>query len=471
VAAPTKPISPWIVLFSTSLATFAVFLDTTIGFVSFPAISATFRSAGPDTVSWVLNAYTLVFAALLIPAGRIADRVGRRKMFLIGVVVFTTGSVLCGLSPTVELLIAAEMAEAIGAAILIPSSLALVLQTFPREKVPVAVAIWGAISAVAGAVGPTVGAVIVDEFGWRWAFFINVPVGLASFVLARRVLPEGREANPGRLPDAWGVVALAGGVAAATYAIVESSTWGWASVRFAVWMAAAIALVGCFVWRSSSVANPAIHLSMFRERNFRWANAATLLFAIGFNAMFLGNILFLTRVWGYSILRAGLAVAVGPSVVAVTAPVFGKLAGRIGQRRLLIPGGMVWAAGGAYLIVRADLSPDYLGVYLPAVLCTGLGVALCLPQLSSAAVQALPPDQLGTGSAVGQSLRNLGATLGVATVIAFTANATLDPLAAFHRVWWLLVASGVGVTVLSLQLRTARAAGHAATPVPVVAEL
>lgn len=451
------PASPWVVLFSTSLATFAVFLDTTIGFVSFPAISATFRSAGPDTVSWVLNAYTLVFAAMLIPAGRLADRLGRRRMFLVGVLAFTTGSMLCGVAPSIGFLIAAEMAEAVGAAILVPASLALVLQTFPREKVPMAVAIWGAISAVAGAVGPTLGAVVVDDLGWRWAFFINLPVGIGSFILARRVLPEGRESNPGRFPDLVGVVALALGVASLTYAIVESPSWGWASVRFAAWVLAGASLLGVFVWRSATVPNPAIQLSLFAEHNFRWANAATIVFAIGFNAMFLGNILFLTRVWGYSILRAGLAVAVGPSVVALTAPRFGKLAGRIGQRRLLLPGGLVWAAGGAYLLVRATEVPDYLHVYLPAVLCTGLGVALCLPQLSSVAVQALPPDLLGVGSAVGQSLRNLGATLGVALTIAFVAAAGDDPMASFHRVWWLLVASGAGVSLLSSTLRTSRA--------------
>src|SRR4051812_37228599 len=172
--------SPRVVLLSTGLAVFAVFLDTTIGFVTFPAISAEFHAAGPSTVSWVLNAYTLAFAALLIPAGRLADRVGRRKMFLIGVVVFTAGSMLCGLAPTVGVLIAAEILEAVGAAILVPASLALVLQTFPRERVPVAVAIWGAIGAAAGAAGPALGAAIVNWLNWRWAFFLNLPVGIVS---------------------------------------------------------------------------------------------------------------------------------------------------------------------------------------------------------------------------------------------------------------------------------------------------
>ena len=352
--------NPWIVLTSTSLAVFAVFLDTTIGFVAFPAISETFSSAGASTVSWVLNAYTLVFAALLIPAGRLADRIGRRRMFLSGVVVFTVGSMLCGLSPTVGVLIGAEMLEAVGAAMLVPASLALVLQTFPREKVPVAVAIWGAIGAVAGAFGPTLGALVVSNLSWRWAFFINLPVGIVSFFLGRAVLPEGKEANPGRIPDPASVAVLAAGIALVVYAVVETEHTGWASGRFVGVLTAGLVLLALFVDRCRRVPNPLIHLELFRSQNFRWANAAMMVYAVAFSAMFLGNVLFLTRVWDYSILRAGLAISVGPLIVAVTAPFLGRLAGRIGQRSLLIPGGVVWALGAAILLLRATDTPAYL---------------------------------------------------------------------------------------------------------------
>lgn len=456
---PRKARSEWVVLASTGLAVFAVFLDTTIGFVSFPAISETFQAAGPSTLSWVLNAYTLVFAALLIPAGRLADRVGRRKMFLIGVLVFTTGSMLCGLAPTVGFLIAAEMLEAVGAAILVPASLALVLQTFPAAKVPVAVAIWGAIGAVAGAAGPTLGALVVSNLSWRWAFYINLPVGVFSFFLGRAVLPEGREAHPGRLPDPFGVVLLAGGFALLTFGIVKTNAWGWSSTQFLLTVVAALTMLGTFAFRCARVSNPVIHLDLFRVNNFRWANAAMIVFAVGFNAMFLGNVLFLTRVWQYSILRAGLAISVGPLIVAATAPFFGKLAGRIGQRPLVVPGGLLFGGGGLLLIARATTTPDYVGVYLPAVLFTGLGVALCLPQLSSAAVQGLAPDQLGSGSAVGQAVRNLGSTCGVALVVALTTGLTaVNALDGFHHVWWLLAGCGATVSVLATRLVHARPA-------------
>ena len=406
-------------------------------------------------MSWVLNAYTIAFAALLIPFGRLADRVGRRRTFLVAAVVFTVASMLCGLAPNVEILILARVVQAIGAAALVPASLALVLQTFPRERVPMAVAIWGAIGAVAGAAGPTLGALVVENLSWRWAFYINLPVGIVSVVLGRRVLPEGREAHPGRLPDPLGVVMLATALALAAYGIVKTNDWGWTSTTFITVMMSAAVLLALFVLRCSRVANPLLDLSLFRANNFRWANAAMIIYATGFTAMFLGNILFLTTVWGYSILRAGMAISVGPLIVAVTAPFFGRLAGRIGQRRLLMPGGLIWAAGGVFLLVRATTTADYLGTYLPAVIMTGLGVALVLPQLSSAAVQGLPPDRFGSGSAVNQAVRNLGSTFGVAMVIAFTTGlAAADALDGFHHVWWLLVVSGVLVSLLSTRLRT-----------------
>jgi hypothetical protein len=222
-------------------------------------------------------------------------------------------------------------------------------------------------------------------------------------------------------------------------------------------------ILGSFVLRSSRVTNPVLHLGLFRINNFRWANAAMIVYAAGFSALFLGNVFFLTRVWGYSILRAGLAISLGPAIVAATAPRLGKLAGKIGQKKLLMPGGLFWIAGSVYLIVRASTRPDYVGVYLPAVILTALGVAFCLPQLSSAAVQGLPADQFGVGSAAGQAVRNLGSTFGVALVVAFTAEAgASNALAGFHRVWWFLAASGLVVSLLATRLVTMKAPAGAA---------
>jgi EmrB/QacA subfamily drug resistance transporter len=445
--------NPWVVLASTSLAVFAVFLDTTILFVAFPSIRGAFSSTAPSSLSWILNAYTIVFAALLIPAGRLADRVGRRRTFLTAAVVFTVASMLCGLAPTVVFLVGARVLQAAAAAALVPASLALVLQTFPHHKIPVAVAIWGAVGAIAGAAGPTLGALVIENLGWRWAFYINLPVGIISFVVGRRVLPEWREPNPGRVPDPAGIAILAAGLALAAYGIVQTDEWGWGSTRFVVCEAVAVALLAVFAGRCSRVQNPVLDLTLFESRSFRWANAAMLIYATGFSAMFLSNVLFLTSVWHYSILRAGMAISIGPLIVAVTAPLFGKLAGRVGQRRLLIPGGLVWGFSGVLLINRVTLHPDYVSHYLPSVILSGLGVAMCLPQLSSAAVQGLPPHRFGSGSAVSQAVRNLGSTLGVAAAVAFTAALVPESaLDSFHHVWWLLVVSGVTVSILATRL-------------------
>ncbi len=442
-------------LLSTGLAVFAVFLDTTIGFVTFQAIGRTFPTS-PSTLSWVLNAYTLVFGAMLIPAGRLADRIGRRRVFLMGVVVFTVGSMACGLAPSLGLLIAAEALEAVGAALLIPSSLALLLRAFDQSRIPVVVAIWGAISASAGAAGPPLGALLVGHLSWRWAFFINLPVGIFSFVLGRRVLAESREATAGRLPDPLTVGLLAIGMASLTLAVVQTGPWGWLGVRTIAALLVGLALLGAFVVRARHVPNPVLRLELFHNRDFRWANIAALTFAVGFNAMFLSNVLFLTTVWRYSILRAGVAIALGPAIVALTAPRFGRLAGRIGQRAVLIPGGIVYALSGLLLLGRAGTDPSYLAEYLPAVVCSALGVAMCFPQFSSAAAATLPADQYGSGSAVVQATRYLGGSFGIALVIAFTSART--DIGGFRHAWILIAAVGLTVSLASTRLTRRSAA-------------
>lgn len=438
-----------IILLSTGLAVFAVFLDTTIGFVTFQAIGKTFPTSS-STLSWVLNAYTLVFGALLIPAGRLADRIGRRRVFLMGVVVFTVGSMACGLAPNLGLLIAAECLEAAGAALLIPSSLALLLRAFDPSRIPVVVAIWGAISAAAGAAGPPIGALLVSHLSWRWAFFVNLPVGFVSFLLARRVLSESKETEAARMPDALTVILLAAGMGCVTLAIVQSNEWGWSGDKTIFAFAFGVVLLVTFVLRARMIPNPVLHLDLFHNRDFRWANTAAFVFAVGFNAMFMSNVLFLTNVWNYSILRAGLAIALGPAIVALTAPRFGKLASRIGQRAVLIPGGLVYAAGGTLLFVRVGVEPAYLSHYLPAVIFTGLGVAMCFPQFSSAAAATLPANQYAAGSAVTQSTRYLGGSFGVAAVIAFTSGH--HGIRGFRHGWLLICAVGLVVSLASSRL-------------------
>jgi hypothetical protein len=249
-------------------------------------------------------------------------------------------------------------------------------------------------------------------------------------------------------------VLIAASSALLALGIVESDDWGWVDGRTVAALVAGLVLLGVFLVDQRRSTAPALDLDLFRARDFRWANGAMLVFGIAFAAMFFGSILFLTDVWGWSVLKAGLAISPGPAVVAVLAPRFGKLAGRVGQRPLLLLGGLAYASGGVWRLVFLDGTADYLVEYLPSMLLTGLGVALCFPQLGSAAAQSLPPNRFGVGGAVNQAVRQFGATLGVALTIALLGEPTglLDALARFDRIWWLIVIGGLGTSILCLPI-------------------
>jgi len=440
-----------------SLAVLAVFLDTTVLFVAFPDIISSFPDVAPAQLSWVLNAYTIVFAALLVPVGKLADRVGHKRAFLGGSMLFTGASIACGLAPSSELLIVFRVVQAIGAAALLPSSLALVLRAFPPHKIPFAVAIWGATGAVAGAVGPTLGAALIEYGGWRWVFFANIPIGIVTVVVGRRVLHESSDPDA-VVPAPLGVLLVALAAALVSLGVVESETWGWADRRTVGSIALGLALLVAFVAHQRRTRAPAVDLELFSIGNFSWGNAATVAFSIAFTAMFFSSILFLTQVWQYSTLKAGLAIAPGPLMVAILAPFLGTLAGRIGQRPMLITGGILFAIGGVLRLLLLDAEPDYVLAWLPSLLFTGLGIGLCLPQLSSVVAQALPPNRLGVGGGVNQAVRQFGGTLGVALTIALVATPTsiTEAIDNFDLVWWLLVAGGLVTAALALPVRTRR---------------
>lgn len=456
---------PWRTVAISSLAVFAVFLDTTVLFVAFPDITASFSDVDPAQLSWVLNGYTIVFAALLVPVGKLADRRGHKTMFLTGSAVFTAASLLCAVAVAPWMLIAARVAQAAGGAALVPSSMALVLRGTPRERVPVVLALWGATGAIAGAVGPTLGAALVEAGGWRWVFVVNLPVGVITVLLGRRMLTESRD-QATVLPAPLGVGLVVVGAVLVSLGLVRGEEWGWTSAATIGSIAAGLAVFAVFVLHQSRTSAPAMDLALFASRNYRWANVATLAFGIAFTAMFMSSILFLTQVWQWSILKAGFGVAPGPLLVGVLAPNIGRLAARIGQRPLLLAGGLFYATGGLWRLVMLDAEVDYPRDYLPSMMFTGIGVALCLPQLQSVIGQSLPADRLGVGGAVNQAVRQFGGTLGVALAVGLTSQQSdvADALASFDKVWWVIIGGGLLTTLLSLPLRTAVAAAGQSAP-------
>ncbi|NBN90328.1 MAG: DHA2 family efflux MFS transporter permease subunit [Actinobacteria bacterium] len=443
-----------VILGIAGLAALATYLDTTLLFVAFPDIKASFGDSPASTLSWVLNAYTIAFAALLVPAGKIADRLGHRRAFLIGSATFTIASMVCGLAPNVQLLIVARVAQGVGAAILVPSSLALVMAAFPRERLPQTIAIWGAIGASSSALGPSLGGLIVDTMGWRWAFFINLPVGIVTVVAGIRFLHESKSSSV-RLPSPVGVILVALTAGALSYGVAGTSAVGWAGTRTIVLLVSGLVLLLFFIAHQRRTDAPTLNLELFSLRNFRWGNLAMFSFSLSFIAMFFGLILFLVNVWGWSVLKAGFGVAPGPAVAALLAPQFGKLAGRIGQRPLIAAGGLLFAASGVYRLLFLDGSVNYVVDFALPLALSAPAVGMVFPQVTSAAAQALPADRIGVGGATTQAIRQFGGSLGVAMAIAFVGKATVrdEVLAGFDRIWILVVAGGVATTLFSLALR------------------
>lgn len=396
---------------------YLAFLDTTIVNTSFPDIAASFPEAERSELSWILDSYFIVLAALLVPAGGIADRLGRKRVFLAGLAAFAVTSVACAVAPTWEALVAARVLQGASAAILAPVSLALVLPEFPPARRATAVGVWGAAAALAAGSGPPLGGVLVEIADWRWIFLVNVPLAGLALLAGRRALVESRDEAATALPDLPGAGVAALALGALALGIVEGPGWGWGSAEVLGCFAAAVVLLAVLARRCLAHPRPIVDPDLLRIASFRRANLGLLLFATAFFSMILGNILFLTSVWGYSVLDAGLATIPGPLATAIVSGPAGRLADRVGHRAVIVPGALAYAAG--LLILRsAGAEPDYLGVWLPGSLVAGIGIGLAFPTFGAAAVAEVGPDRFGAASAVSSAFRQIGAVLGTAILVA-----------------------------------------------------
>jgi EmrB/QacA subfamily drug resistance transporter len=446
-----------LVLLVVSAAVFLASLDLFIVNIAFPAIGEDFSSDAAG-LSWVLNAYTITFAALLAPAGRIADRVGRKKVFLTGLAVFVVASAGCATAWDESSLIGFRVLQAVGAALLTSTSLALLLHSFPPAKRARAIAVWSAISGVAAAMGPPVGGLLV-EASWRWVFLVNVPVGIAALVVGLRVLPESRDENERRRPDVVGTVLLIAGVAVLAWAAVEAPDHGWLGGTTLGRAAVAVLLLAAVVARAARTPRllvPVLPLQLLRTRTYALTCLAGLAFFMAFGAMLLGNVLWLTGGWGMSALEAGLLLVPGPTMAAVFAVPGGRLGARFGCGQVAAAGMTLFAAGTLWWLWRVDAEQEYLTAMLPGLLATGIGVGLTITNLSAAVSSTLPPAVLATGTATFAAARQLGATFGVALLLGLVTGETA--LAGAQRGWALVVVVSVLAAV------TARLVGRAHHP-------
>jgi len=447
-----------------SLAVFMSSLDLFIVNLAFPYISKQYPGTSLSSLSWVLNAYTIVFAAVLVPAGRWADRVGRLRVFVAGLAVFSAGSVLCGLAPGVAALIAARVVQAAGAGAMVPASLSLVLAAVPAAARAKALGTWSALGALGAALGPVIGGTLV-QVDWRWVFWINVPVGVATIVLAVRVVPESKDERTLGRPDLIGAGLLAAAVGLVALALVKAPDWGWGSAGFIGLLAASLACGTAMVARSRRHHSPVIELELLRSRTFSGAFAASILYYAGFGAFVLGAVEFLTGVWHYSAVVAGLAIAPGPLMVLPFARVVApRLAARLGgPGRVAVIGCAVNAGGQLLWLTQIQATPAYLTHLLPAQLLGGAGVGLAIPSLLGAGSVSLTPSRFGTGSGILNTAHQVGTVLGVAGLVAILSRLSpTDAVATFQHGTVLIIAFFVAAGIVAAALLTQKAVPVAA---------
>ncbi|WP_051472193.1 MFS transporter [Patulibacter minatonensis] len=461
---PSTSPAPSRVLTVAALGAGVAFVDATIVNVAFPDIGRDFPGVSLDTLSWVLNAYNIVFAALLLPAGRLADVLGRRRMFTIGVLLFTLASGLCAVAPTLPVLIGARVLQAVGSAILVPASMALVVQAYQRTSPARGIALWSAIAALAAGLGPSLGGLLVEVDGWRLAFLVNLPIGALVLALTRGSIPESRGTDR-RLPDlvASGLMALS--TASLTLGIVEGSDWGWDSPAVLGSWVAAVVLGLLVVVRGRGRGRVAlIDPQLVRVRSTAVANVLTVVGAAGFYGYILVNVLFLTTMWHWSVLDAGLALTPGPIVAAAVAGPAGRVAERVGAFPVIAAGALLWAAGIAVLVTAVGTTPDLLGEWVPAMLFLGVGAGTCFPVIGGAAVADVDAARYATATGLNSIARQLGAVIGVAVVVAIIGVPTTPTAAAaaFDHAWEFAAGCFVLVALGSpgLRVRRARAAAR-----------
>ncbi|WP_232016937.1 DHA2 family efflux MFS transporter permease subunit [Gordonia insulae] len=450
---------PGVVLLILSLAAFMASLDVFIVNVAFDDIGHDFGGVGLSELSWVLNAYTIIYAALLVPAGRIVDRYGRKGGFLLGLAIFTAASVACAAADGVWWLVAFRCVQAVGAAILTPASLGLVVSTMPPEVRARSVRIWAATGALAAALGPAVGGLLV-EASWRWVFLVNVPVGIAALVAGALVLTRSRNDTVTGLPDLVGAALLAISIGALTFGLVQGPEWGWSDGRIIGAWIVAVAALAAFIVSSARHPEPVIDPALLRVRAFSFSNVTAVLFAIPFAGALLANILWLQQVWGYSAIKTGFAVSTGPLMVPIFAAVAHRLSARIPVGAIVSAGCLLFGLGGVIIALSVDATPDYATEILPGWLIGGIGVGLALPSILSSATADLPAHQSATGSAVVNMSRQIGMALGVSLLVAIV-GAPVGYVAAhsaFQAAWFVLGGVAVLGAVTALGMKPPRRA-------------
>jgi EmrB/QacA subfamily drug resistance transporter len=420
-------VNPWLVLVLVCMAQFMVILDATIVNVALPSIQEDLNMSDAD-LQWVVNAYALTFGGFLLLGGRAGDLIGRKRIFLVGVVIFTVASLLNGLAPSSEALILFRGLQGLGAALVAPAALSIITTTFEEgaERTK-AMGVWAAIAVGGGAVGLVLGGVLTTAFSWPWIFFVNVPVGIAVFIASMRIVPESKDEHAHKSFDVAGAVTVTAGLLALVYGIVKAQEKGWVSLHTGGFFALAIALLGAFVVIELRSAEPLVRLSIFRVRTVRAANVVMFLVAAGLFAMFYFNTLYLQRVLGYSALEAGLAFLPFTAGIIIGAGLSQSLVPRLGAREVPLIG-MPMAVVGLLLFMRLQPDGSYVTDLLPGIMLASIGMGLTFVPITLIATSGIPADDAGLASGLYNTSQQIGGALGLAILATLSVEATQDTL-------------------------------------------
>jgi EmrB/QacA subfamily drug resistance transporter len=409
----------WWTLASVSFALFMIMLDNTVVNVALPAIQ---QDLGIDVaeLEWVVTGYALSFAVLMLTGGKLADMHGRRRIFLIGLAVFTFSSLLCGLAGTAELLTAARVLQGVGAAFMMPATLSIITATFPPKERGAALGIWAGVSAMALAIGPLVGGLITEHIGWNWIFYLNVPVGLAGLVAARLIIRESKDTSHEQRLDLPGLVTSGIALFALVYALIEANSKGWTSPLILGLFALAAVSGTAFVLLELHQRLPMFDMALFRNPTFAGANTVALLVSLAMFGVFFFISLYMQNVLGYSAVRAGVAFLPMTVLIIIVAPFAGRSSDRLGSRWLMTAG---MTLVGCSLLVFAQLQPDssYFQL-LPGMILGGVGMATTMTPMTAAVLSSVPVDKAGVGSGMLNTFRQVGGALGIALMGAILAS-------------------------------------------------
>jgi EmrB/QacA subfamily drug resistance transporter len=394
-------------------------LDSTVTNLAVPNVRDAFPGTSVTGVSWIITAYAVLFAALLAPSGKLADALGRRRLFVAGIGLFTLASLACALAPGLPFLIAARAVQGAGAAAMIPASLAILLLDGPAGRRAGSIGIWSAASAIGAAAGPAAGGLLVELSGWRAVFVINIPIGVVLVIAALRLLDAPGRASFDRIPDPLGTALIALGIGALTLGVTEGGDWGRLAPRTLATFAFGLAALACAVRRSRRHPKPALDAALWGNRTFTATNVTSVLYGMAQYTFMLVGILYVTDVWRYSVLEAGLSNTPGAVAASIIAVGLGRYAAKLGGPRFAVLFGLtVFLAAAVWLTVGLTEEPAFLTLWLPAAVLTGVGMGAATMGTSAAAVLSAPPAMFATASGLNNTARQFGGALGIAAMAA-----------------------------------------------------